>query len=96
MEESSYIYILSNKYHTTLYVGVTSNLAQRIYEHKNGIKSAFAHKYNLDKLVYYEIFSDITLAIQREKQLKAGSRAKKVKLIQQFNPGWLDLSYKCR
>ena len=90
--KKGYIYILTNKNNTVLYTGVTSNLAKRIYEHKNHIVDGFSKKYNLEKLVYYELFQDITLAIQREKQIKAGTRKKKEGLINSINPNWNDLS----
>ena len=87
-----YIYILTNKNNTTLYVGVTANLLVRIQQHKEKHdKKSFTARYNLDKLVYYEAFQMIGDAIAREKQLKAGSRAKKIELIQSINPEWLDL-----
>tara|TARA_R110002049_G_scaffold81007_1_gene205992 strand:+ start:227 stop:514 length:288 start_codon:yes stop_codon:yes gene_type:complete len=87
-----YVYILTNKNNTTLYVGVTSNLKQRILQHKERQdKKSFTARYNLDKLVYYEAYQMIGDAIGREKQLKAGSRAKKIALIESMNPEWLDL-----
>jgi putative endonuclease len=87
-----YVYILTNKNNTTLYVGVTSNLKQRILQHKEKQdKKSFTARYNLDKLVYYEAYQMIGDAIGREKQLKAGSRAKKIALIESINPEWLDL-----
>ncbi len=92
MEKRGYVYILTNKNNTTLYTGVTSNLPKRIYEHKNKIVDGFSKKYNLDKLVYYEIFEEIIEAISREKQIKAGSRKKKIELINSLNPEWKDLS----
>jgi putative endonuclease len=93
MERGGYIYILTNKNHTVLYVGVTSNLGNRIYEHRMGIyKSSFTFKYNVKELVYYEGFLSIEEAIHREKQIKAGSRQKKLDLINGFNPEWKDLS----
>jgi predicted GIY-YIG superfamily endonuclease len=85
------IYILANRYCGTLYVGVTSNLFERINQHKAGVASGFANKYGCDLLVYYELFDSIDDAIGREKQLKAGSRNKKIKLIEASNPGWQDL-----
>ena len=75
----------------TLYTGVTSDLPKRIYEHKNKITKGFSAKYNVDKLGYYEIYDDIKDAIAREKQIKAGSRQKKLDLIESFNPQWEDL-----
>ncbi len=87
-----YIYILTNKRNGTLYTGVTSNLQKRIYEHKNKLIKGFTQKYSIDKLVYFEETNDINIAIQREKQLKAGSRKKKLELIESHNPQWKDLS----
>ena len=89
--KNGYVYILTNKNNTTLYIGVTSNLAKRIYEHKNKLIDGFTQKYNLTKLVYYEIFDDITQAIAREKQIKGGSRKKKEELINSMNELWIDL-----
>ncbi len=85
------IYILSNKNNTVLYVGVTNNLTRRIWEHKSKLIEGFTKKYNLDKLVYFESFDNPKDAIKREKQLKAGSRKKKVELINKLNPEWKDL-----
>ena len=92
MEKKGYIYILTNKNNTTLYVGVTSNLPKRIYEHKNKVVKGFTKKYNLTKIVYYEVYDNIYNAIVREKQLKGGSRKKKIELIESINPEWEDLS----
>ena len=87
-----YVYILTNKNNTTLYVGVTANLKQRIVQHKEKHdKKSFSARYNLDKLVYYEAHQMIGDAIGREKQLKAGNRAKKIALIESINSEWLDL-----
>ena len=91
MKNPSYIYILTNNHHTTLYVGVTSNLIQRTFIHKEKMSEGFSKKYNLSKLVYYEICPDIEQAILREKQIKGGSRQKKIDLIDKFNPDWKDL-----
>ena len=88
-----YVYILFNKRNDTLYVGVTNNLVKRIWEHKNKVIEGFTKKYNVDKLVYYEVFGDINLAIAREKQLKAGSRKTKLELIELNNSDWQDLYY---
>jgi len=86
------IYIMTNKTHTTLYTGVTSNLKQRILEHKtNFYPGSFTARYKLHKLVYYEGFPLIGEAIAREKQIKAGSRKKKEALINKMNPEWKDL-----
>ena len=87
-----FVYIITNKNHTTLYVGVTSNLPTRILEHiEKRYRDSFSARYNLNKLVYYEPFQMIGDAIGREKQLKAGSRAKKTALINSINPEWKDL-----
>jgi len=89
--KQSYVYIMSNKKNGTLYIGVTSDLIKRIYEHKNSFIDSFTKKYNLKKLVYYEIYEDIQEAIKREKQLKAGNRNKKIELINGMNKDWNDL-----
>lgn len=87
-----FVYILTNKNNTTLYVGVTSQLPVRIKQHKEKkYPRSFSARYNLDKLVYYEVLKSITEAIAREKQLKAGNRAKKVALIERMNPERKDL-----
>ena len=86
------VYILTNRHHTVLYTGVTNNLQRRLYEHRHGSRSAFTHRYHAHKLVYYELFGAARLAIAREKQIKAGPRARKVALIESVNPGWRDLS----
>jgi putative endonuclease len=87
-----FIYIITNKNNTTLYVGVTSNLSERILAHiEKRHQVSFSARYNLNKLVYYEQFQMIGDAIGREKQLKAGSRAKKIALINALNPEWKDL-----
>ena len=86
-----YIYIMTNKINTVLYTGITSNLKKRIWEHKEKTIKGFTKKYNIDKLVYWEIFNDPENAILREKQIKAGSRSKKIELIKGINPEWKDL-----
>ena len=87
-----FIYILTNKNNTTLYVGVTSNIVERIQQHRDRInRNSFTARYGLDKLVYYEAFQMIGDAIGREKRIKGGSRADKVALINTLNPDWLDL-----
>ena len=86
------IYIMTNKRNGTLYVGVTSNLIQRVYQHKEGIVAGFTKKYGCKILVYYEMHSDMECAITREKQIKDGPRKKKLKLIEDMNPDWHDLS----
>jgi len=85
------VYIMTNTHHTVLYTGVTNNLARRVYEHKNGVGSAFVKMYNVHKLVYYEVGNDINTTIAREKQIKGGSRKKKLDLINHLNPEWKDL-----
>ena len=90
-QKYSYVYILFNERNGTLYTGVTSDLIKRVYEHKNKLADGFTKKYNIDKLGYYEVFEDIINAITREKQIKAGSRKNKIKLIESTNPKWKDL-----
>ena len=82
---------MTNKLNRVLYTGVTSDLKRRAYEHKSKLIEGFTNKYNVDKLVYYEVFDDIYNAITREKQIKGGSRQKKIDLIISMNPGWKDL-----
>lgn len=89
--KSSYVYILTNKWNTTLYVGITNDLIKRIYQHKNKAINGFTAKYNVNKLVYFELFESIEDTIKREKQIKAGSRTKKLALIQGSNPNFKDL-----
>jgi len=86
-----YVYILFNQRNGTLYVGVTSNLVVRVYEHKSKMVDGFTKKYKVDKLGYYEVYDDIVSAIAREKQIKGGSRADKMALIESMNPEWNDL-----
>ncbi|EKE02417.1 MAG: hypothetical protein ACD_20C00391G0011 [uncultured bacterium] len=86
-----YTYILTNFENGTLYTGVTNDLVRRIYEHKNKLIDGFSKKYDLTKLVYYEIFDNIENAIVREKQIKGGSRKRKLQLINNFNEKWKDL-----
>jgi putative endonuclease len=90
--KQSWVYMTTNKNHTVIYTGVTSNLAKRILQHKTKFYKGFTSKYNCDKLVYYKEFSNIIEAIKYEKTIKAGSRAKKEKLINEMNPEWKDLS----
>ena len=87
------IYILANKRNGTLYIGVTSNLVERVYEHKNNMIEGFSKKYNIHKLVYYEITDDIESAIRRERQLKKWNRKWKINLIENSNPEWRDLYF---
>jgi len=87
-----YVYILTNKSDKVIYIGVTNNLERRRFEHKNKLVEGFAKKYNLTKLVYYEITNDVRSTIGREKQLKNWHRDWKINLINQLNPEWKDLS----
>ena len=87
-----YVYILTNLLETTLYTGITNNLIRRVEEHKKGEGGIFTRRYAIHRLVYYEIYGDVLSAIAREKQIKGGSRKKKISLINSFNPKWLDLS----
>jgi putative endonuclease len=82
---------MTNKIKTTLYTGVTSDLVKRVYEHKNNTYKGFTSYYKCEYLVYYEIFDDMESAITREKQIKAGTRKKKIDLINSLNPKWNDL-----
>ncbi|WP_281387999.1 GIY-YIG nuclease family protein [Atribacter laminatus] len=91
MEKQAYIYFMSNRYNKVLYVGITSNLIKRVWEHKNKVVDGFTKRYNLNKLVYYEIYDDIETAINREKQIKSWPRKKKIELIHSLNPHWDDL-----
>ena len=92
MQHNYYIYIVSNTNNRVVYIGVTSDLVHRIKEHKNKIYDGFTRRYNVDRLVYYEHFDNINRAINREKQLKGWTRAKKNQLIAGMNPNWDDLS----
>jgi len=85
------IYIMTNLHNRVLYTGVTNNLKRRVYEHRSGSGGIFTRKYNIVKLVYYETGDNIREAIAREKQIKAGSRQKKIDLINSLNPEWKDL-----
>lgn len=91
MDHTYYIYIITNKINSVLYIGVTSNLVKRIWEHKHKVVEGFSKKYNLHKLVYYELCNDIEQAIKREKQLKNWHRTWKDNLIKEKNPEFLDL-----
>lgn len=90
--KTHYVYIMTN-HSGTLYTGITNNLEQRVHEHKNKLVPGFAKKYNITKLVYYEEGNEANIALEREKQIKAWPRAKKVALIESVNPEWRDLSY---
>jgi putative endonuclease len=91
MEKQYYVYLLSNYTNTVIYTGVTNNLVKRIYQHKNKLIKGFTEKYNVTKLVYFEVCNTPYEAITREKQIKAGSRKKKIDLIYTKNPTWRDL-----
>ncbi len=92
MQKGGYVYIMTNKNQTVLYVGVTNNLKRRITEHKEKLNpKSFTGRYNINKLVYFEGFQEIGEAIVREKQLKGGSRQKKIDLINSINKEWIDL-----
>jgi len=86
-----YVYFVTNKHLNVLYVGVTNDLLRRIYEHKNKLSKGFTQKYNVDRLVYYEVHTDINTAITREKQIKGWSRKKKDSLVKKWNPLWKGL-----
>ena len=88
---NAYIYIMANKSNSTLYVGVTSDLIKRVYEHKNSFVESFTKKYNIKNLVYFEVFDSIEDAIAREKQLKNWKREWKIALIEKENADWIDL-----
>ena len=85
------IYIMASQRNGTLYVGVTSNLEQRVFQHREGLTPGFTKRYGCKTLVYYEMFEDMDSAITREKALKGGSRRKKLLMIDRFNPEWRDL-----
>lgn len=92
MPRVGYVYILTNEYHAVLYTGVTSNLRRRLWEHVHDlVGGGFTKKYRCHQLVYYEVAEDIRSAIAREKQIKGGSRQKKIDLITHMNPKWKDL-----
>ena len=91
MGKEYFVYIMTNKYNTVLYTGVTNDLMRRAWEHKEGSGSNFTSRYRITKLVYYESFENINLAIAREKQIKGGSSKKKIDLIVSLNPEWKDL-----
>lgn len=92
MSKTYYVYLLTNWNNRVMYVGVTNHLERRIYEHKNKLIEGFTKKYNVDKLVYFEITSDVLAAIEREKQIKKWRREKKDRLVIAANPEWRDLS----
>jgi putative endonuclease len=93
LDKQYYIYLMTNDNNTVIYTGVTSDLKRRVYEHKEKFVKGFTKRYNIDKLVYYEVCGDVIAAISREKQIKAGSRSKKISLIESMNKDWRDLYY---
>ena len=92
MNKQYYVYIITNKSNRVLYTGVTNDLRKRVYEHKNKLIKGFTSRYNVDKLVFYDVCEDIESAILREKQIKGWLRRKKIALIESMNPEWRDLS----
>ena len=92
MQKQYYIYITANKLNNVLYTGMTNNLLRRMDEHKNKLVRGFTERYNVNKLIYYEIFSDAYSAITREKQIKNLLRRKKIDLVKSINPDFKDLS----
>ncbi len=92
MVKSYYVYMMTNKYNTVIYTGVTNDLERRVYEHKTKSIKGFTTKYNCDKLVYYAETNDISAAITEEKRIKSGSRKKKIEMIESINPEWHDLA----
>ncbi len=91
VEKQYYVYIITNKYNTAIYIGMTNNLERRLDEHKQKIKKSHAQRYNLYKLIYYEQTTDVNSALNREKEIKKWSRKKKNELIYTLNPTWKDL-----
>ncbi|MFH1111503.1 MAG: GIY-YIG nuclease family protein [Patescibacteria group bacterium] len=94
MHRQFFVYIMTNKRNRVLYTGVTNNLPRRVWEHQKKLADSFTNRYKITKLVYYEVFDDSVSAITREKQIKAGSRQKKIDLINTLNTQWQDLSNK--
>ena len=88
---AGFVYIMANRRNGTIYIGMTSNLPARIYQHRNGLVEGFTKKYGCKLLVWYEVHETMISAITREKQIKAGSRADKLALIENLNPEWIDL-----
>ena len=91
MDRNLFVYIVTNKNNSVLYTGITNNLKRRIYQHRKKLMQGFTSRYSATRLVYYEVFEDAEHAILREKQIKAGSRRKKVDLIESMNKDWVDL-----
>jgi putative endonuclease len=93
MKHHYFVYIMTNLHNTVLYTGVTGNLYQRVLQHKKGEGGKFTSKYHANKLVYFETYQDVYEALNREKAIKGGSRKKKIDLINDNNPAWVDLFY---
>jgi putative endonuclease len=91
MNQQFFIYILTNRQHTVLYTGMTKNLVRRVHEHRAKFVQSFTSRYHVNKLVYYEATDDVRISIAREKQIKSGSRERKIALIADMNPEWFDL-----
>ena len=91
MDKQYFVYIITNKWHKVLYTGVTNDLKRRVHEHQQKALEGFTKRYNIDKLVYYEVTENIESAILREKQIKGGSRNDKIQLVNTINNGWQDL-----
>ena len=91
MEKSYYVYILTSLHNKVLYTGVTNNLKRRVYEHRNKLVEGFTKRYNVDKLLYFEVYKDVRLALNREKEIKGWRRAKKIALIEEKNPNYEDI-----
>ena len=91
MRRQYYVYMMTNPRNTVIYTGVTDNLKRRLFEHREKLMDGFTRRYRITRLVYYEVFEDVENAIRREKQVKGGSRRKKVLLIDSMNPEWRDL-----
>ena len=91
MSRNPCVYILANKSNSVIYTGVTSNLVKRVYEHKEHLVEGFTATYNVDRLVYFEVCTEMSAAIEREKQIKGWRRSKKMSLVSSMNPDWKDL-----
>jgi putative endonuclease len=91
VEHRYFVYVMTNQHNTVLYTGVTNDLVRRVFQHREKTLPGFTSRYNVDKLVFFEETSDVLAGIAREKQIKGGSRRKKIALIEGLNPGWRDL-----
>ncbi|MCI0530659.1 MAG: GIY-YIG nuclease family protein [candidate division Zixibacteria bacterium] len=94
MKKTFFVYILTNPRNSVLYTGITNNLTKRVSQHSTSALPSFTKKYQMKKLIYYEMFDSAYGAIRREKQIKGGSRRRKVELINKINPNWEDLSHR--